>query len=204
MGKTVFRGSFCGEAATRSFQNPSAAAQGPSYRRAGETGPTRRDRPAAGAAWSPGEGQQQEPAVCSQNSLRVADQVGQRADCCPDQGGEQCTDQIFYRPGRKGKPCVNGIGQQKEGRAVNCQKEEFSSSVLFTWPFSVSRKASQKDSTRLACSFSRSARRSSFSKSWFMLSPIWMVREGPDGGGPPPGKHTAAWNYFILGFLDRQ
>ena len=32
--------------------------------------------------------------------------------------------QIFYRPGRKGKPCVNGIGQQKEGRAVNCQKED--------------------------------------------------------------------------------
>ena len=50
--------------------------------------------------------------------------MGQRADCCPDQGGEQRADQIFYRPGRKGKPCVNGIGQQKEGRAVNCQKED--------------------------------------------------------------------------------
>lgn len=156
-----------------------------------------------------GEGQQQEPAVCGQNSLRVADQVGQRADCCPDQGGEQRADQIFYRPGRKGKPCVNGIGQQKEGRAVNCQKEDGQAEgiqqqrafymAVFRQPEGI-----PKDSTRLACSFSRSARRSSFSKSWFMLSPIWMVREGPDGGGPPPGKHTAAWNYFILGFLDSQ
>ena len=135
--------------------------------------------------------------------------MSQRANSCPDQGREQCTDQIFYRPGRKGKPCVNGIGQQKEGRAVNCQKEDGQAEGIQqqrTFYMAVFRQPEgiPKDSTRLACSFSRSARRSSFSKSWFMLSPIWMVREGPDGGGPPPGKHTAAWNYFILGFLDSQ
>ena len=106
MGKTVFRGSFCGEAATRASKTHQQR-----HRDHHTEELEKQDRRAAVTpqqeqhGHQTGEGQQQEPAVCGQNGLRMADQVGQRADCCPDQGGEQCTDQIFYRPGRKGKPC---------------------------------------------------------------------------------------------------